>query len=642
MQKGEKIMNYGFAKVGAYTPEIRVADVDYNTEKIILGISEAEKKGLGLVAFPELCVSGYTCGDLFYSSVILTESLNAVIKISNSTADKKVLVVVGAPYKLDGLIYNVAFVIQGGNILGIVPKSYLPNYSEFYEKRYFAPAFEGVKQIKIANKIIPFGKNLLFTDKNNTAFKLAIELCEDLWTPIPPSISHAVNGATVIVNLSCSAENVGKPEKRKSLVSSHSDKIVSAYVYANQGEGESTTDAVFSGHNLIAEHGVILAESKPFTSGLLVADVDLEYISSERTKLFNQVFKDVETEYITVEFSGATATDISSVQRQFNKSPFIPSCEKDLEFIINMQAEGLKKRLAHSGAKSLVIGLSGGLDSTLALIVCVEALKKLNRPMKEILAVTMPCFGTTSRTLDNSIKLAKAFGVTLKKVDISKAVLRHFKDIKQEATNTDVTYENSQARERTQVLMDMANMVGGLVVGTGDLSELTLGWATYNGDHMSMYAVNSSVPKTLVRKLVEYYAKVNRLKLANVLKDILDTPVSPELLPSNDKDISQKTEDIVGPYDLHDFYLYNYVKKGYSPKKIYAVACKAFKGEFSEQTILKWLKIFFRRFFNQQFKRSCLPDGVKIGEISLSPRGSWKMPSDAVSALWLKELEEIN
>lgn len=636
-------MKYGFVKTGAYTPKIRVADVEYNTEKIKEGIVLAEKEGVELLVFPESCVTGYTCGDLFYSDVLLAKAKSALTEIAEFLKGRDMLVFVGAPIFREGLIYNCAAAMCDGRILGIVPKKYLPNYNEFYEKRQFAPAPETNDAIRFGKETIPFGTNLIFCDENRENFTVGAELCEDLWTPFPPSISHALAGANVIVNLSCSDEVVGKAEYRRELVGNHSAKISCGYVYADAGEGESTTDMVFSGHNLIAENGRILKESKLFSSGLIATELDVDFVANERKKTFNQTFH-THDEYAKVYFS--VKGEKGTLTRSYEKTPFVPLEENELksraELIIRMQAEGLKKRMEHTHAGSLVIGLSGGLDSTLALIVTIEAVKLKDGDLKKIIAVTMPCFGTTSRTYDNTIKLARATGVTLRKVDISKSVARHLKDLKHKDGDYDVTYENAQARERTQVLMDIANMTGGMVVGTGDLSELALGWATYNGDHMSMYAVNASVPKTLVRHLVKSFADKSKKSLKAVLYDVLDTPVSPELLPADNGNISQKTEDIVGPYVLHDFFLYNFIRRGFSPSKIYEIAKATFVGDFSDETIIKWLKIFFRRFFNQQFKRSCLPDGVKVGSVTLSPRGDWRMPSDAVSSLWLAEIESLS
>lgn len=641
-------MKYGFIKTAAITPEIRVADTEFNAAKIIGLIEKAEKLGVELAVFPELSITGYTCGDLFYSETLLSGALKALRAIADSTKDKKMLVFAGLPVKIKGLIYNVAAAINQGEVLCFVPKTYLPNYNEFYEKRQFAAWSSEIENLSVdlAPNLcapVPVLRNVVFKDKTESRFTVSAEICEDLWAADSPSVSHAENGANIIVNLSCSDEIVGKAEYRRDLIKVQSAKLTAAYIYSDAGEGESTTDLVFAGHNLIAENGVILAESKPFENGFAVADADVGFLDYERGKVFNYNLPAVKKDgYRVISFDGYK--DGENSERVFAKTPFVPidgaAISSRAESILGMQAEGLKKRVQHTNAKTVVIGLSGGLDSTLAILVAVSAMKKLGRNLKDVIAVTMPCFGTTSRTFDNTVKLAKALGVTLKKVDITKSVQRHLKDIKH-GGNPDTTYENAQARERTQVIMDIANMTGGLVVGTGDLSELALGWATYNGDHMSMYGVNASVPKTLVRYIVKHYADSSRGKLKAVLYDILDTPVSPELLPPKDGEIAQKTEDIVGPYILHDFFLYNMMRRGYSPSKIYFVAKKAFKDEFDDQTILKWLKIFVKRFFAQQFKRSCVPDGVKVGSVALSPRGDLRMPSDAVCALWLKEISEL-
>ena len=635
-------MNLGYVRVATYTPEIKVGDVEYNLTELKNGIDLGLKKGVQLLAFPELCLTGYTAGDLFYQKTLLNAVENALINLATYTNDKNILIFIGAPLQKDGLIYNCSVAVFNGEIIGVVPKSYLPDYGAYNEKRYFVPASDKLSNITFnisddKEMKVPFGRNIIFTDRKNQALKVAVEICEDLWTAVPPSLYHAVSGARIIINHSASPEFSGRVKTRESLVKTNSEKIVSAYIYSNAGKGESTTDCVFSGHSMICENGEILAESQPFNSGLIFADVDLDAIDYNRNKVFNQNFGIEQKEYLTVNFSLDAKNLVSD--RAYDKLPFIKDGEED--FLITAQASGLIKRITHTNAKTLILGLSGGLDSTLALIVAVRAMKLLNRSLKDIITITMPCFGTSSRTLENSIKLAKAYGTTLKKVDITKSVKRHLKDIKHPETLHDAAYENAQARERTQVLMDVANMENGLVIGTGDLSELALGFATYNGDHMSMYAVNGSVPKTLVRHLVTYSANTAKGKLKAVLLDIVDTPVSPELIPSGDKTIKQVTEDIVGPYILHDYFLYSMIVKGFSPKKIYYTAVNTFKGDFDKETILKWLKIFTRRFFNQQFKRSCVPDGVKVGSVGLSPRGAFNMPSDAVSALWLNELENL-
>ena len=640
-------MKYGYVKVAAITPEIRVADTEYNAKNIIDLIEKADRADVELAVFPELSVTGYTCGDLFYSDTLLKGALDGLKRIAAATKDKKMLVFVGLPVKKDGKLYNVAAAVSDGRVLGLVPKTYLPNYNEFYEKRHFN-AYKGqTDSIRLDynagaegdSVLVPFGTNILFCDGARENFKVAAEICEDLWTVSPPSCVHAINGATVIVNLSCSDEIIGKADYRRQLIKTQSARLNAAYVYADAGDGESTTDMVFSGHDIIAENGEILSESGLFTTGITLAEIDVDFLSYERSKTFNYDFGEKAGGYTKIDFSASRET---LPTRKYQKTPFVPSdisaVKERAELILKIQAEGLKKRLAHTRAKTAVLGLSGGLDSTLAILVTVKAAELCGLNKKNVIAVTMPCFGTTSRTFENTLKLAKALGVTLKKVDITKAVLRHLKDIKH-GGQTDVTYENAQARERTQVIMDIANQTGGIVVGTGDLSELALGWATYNGDHMSMYGVNSSVPKTLVRYIVRYFADCSRGKLKAVLNDILATPVSPELLPPKDGEIAQKTEDIVGPYELHDFFLYCTVRKGFSPAKTLYVAQKTFGGEYDAETIEKWLKIFIRRFFAQQFKRSCVPDGVKVGSVALSPRGDLRMPSDAVCTLWLKEIE---
>ena len=633
-------MKYGFVRVGAITPEIKVADVSFNAASIKDGIIKAEKAGVEVLVFPELSLTGYTCADLFYSDVLLSAAKNALFEVAEFTKGKEMLVFVGLPIKKDGKIYNVAAAINKGEILGLIPKTFLPNYNEFYEKRWFSPAENTVGEVFINGKAVPFGKNIIFSEKKREFFKVAAEICEDLWSISPPSVSHSLNGATLTVNLSASNEIIGKAEYRRNLIKSHSAKCVSAYAYADAGEGESTTDTVFAGHNLIAENGTLLNESRLFETGLITADVDLMFVEYERSKLYNYDYNS-DGEYKIVRFS---VDNDGEINRVFGKTPFVPTEENELksraEIILEMQAQALKKRIIHTRSAAAVLGLSGGLDSTLAAIVAVSAMEKAGKTSKDVITITMPCFGTSSRTFDNTIKLSKALKTTLKKVDISAAVKRHLKDIKHEDGKLDAAFENAQARERTQVIMDIANMTGGLAVGTGDLSELALGWATYNGDHMSMYGVNCSIPKTLVRYLVKYYADKSKGKLKAVLYDILDTPVSPELLPAKDGEISQKTEDIVGPYELHDFYIYHFLRRGASPEKIKYIAEKTFGSVYGKETIDKWLKVFVRRFFTQQFKRSCSPDGVKVGSVALSPRGDLKMPSDAVFEEWIKELEK--
>lgn len=632
-------MEFGFIKVAAATPSVKVADVEYNTQEIIKCILEADKQKAEVIVFPELCVTGYTCGDLFFYDTLIKATYKGVEKIINTTKDINSLIFIGIPFKYNDRIYNVALAIYKGKILGIVPKTYLPNYNEFNEKRYFVPAAKENLTVNFLGQETIFGKKVIFDGGGN--FKVSAEICEDLWSVTPPSINHALAGATIIVNLSCSTETVGKLNSRKNLVSSHCKKIVAGYVYANCGKGESTTDCVYSGHNIIAEHGKILCESTLFENQIIYSEIDTDSLAYERSKLFNYDYN-IESGYQTICFPFERRE--YTLTRRYSKTPFVP--KNDLissraELVLSIQAAGLEKRLVHTGAKKLVIGLSGGLDSTLAILVCAKVMQNLKRDTKDILAVTMPCFGTSERTLTNTIKLAKALKVTLKKIDITKTVTRHLKDISHPLDLYDAAYENAQARERTQVIMDLANAENGLVVGTGDLSELALGWATYNGDHMSMYGVNGSIPKTLVRYLVSHVASISKLKLKTTLQSILDTPVSPELLPAESGEISQKTEEIVGPYILHDFFLYNLIRKGFGPKKVFYLACKTFEGDFKKETILKWLTTFVKRFFSQQFKRSCLPDGVKVGSVGFSPRGDWHMPSDAICSAWLEELKNL-
>lgn len=626
-------MKFGLVKCGCFSPKIKVCDVEFNAQSIINDINKAKTLGVELVVFPEMCLTGYTLGDLVFSDVLLSGATRALEKIV-SIVPEKMLVFLGIPLKKDGIIYNVAVGISGGKIVGVIPKTNLSSFQE----RYFAPARKGVENLDVCGQTVPFGTDIIFSNDNSN-LKIAVEIGEDLFAINSPSNRHAENGATVIVNLSANAQIIGKSEGIINAVNAQSKKLCSAYMYSEAGDGESTTDSVFSGQAVISELGKTLAQKPAFLREIVITDIDVDLIAFRRSKWFKNISAE---NYVNVNVD--ILTDNEKIDRFINNSPFVPTCEKQrkarAEEVLNIQAEGLKKRIEHTNSGSVVIGLSGGLDSTLAILVAVKAMGLANRPIKDVIAVTMPCFGTTSRTYDNTIKLAKALGVTLKKIDITKSVLRHLKDIKHNGS-LDVTYENAQARERTQVLMDVANQTGGLVVGTGDMSELALGWATYNGDHMSMYGVNCSIPKTLVRHIVSYVAENSKGKLKSVLFDILDTPVSPELLPPKSGDISQKTEDIVGPYELHDFFLYNFIRNGYSPIKIYQIAKRAFYSEYDNQTILKWLKTFVRRFFNQQFKRSCVPDGVKVGSLSLSPRGEWSMPSDAVSTLWLKELDGL-
>ena len=635
-------MRQGFVKVAAATPDIRVADVDYNTEQICRMMDEAAGEGAKIIVFPELCITGYTCSDLFTQEVLLDHAREAPRKIAAHTADKDALIFVGAPISVDGELYNVAAALNHGRILGLTTKTFLPNYGEFYEMRQFREGPETAREIFFDGEKVPFGPQILFTASCMEQLVVSAEICEDVWSPIPPSIEAAREGATIIVNCSASDETIGKAAYRRSLIEGQSARLIAGYVYANAGEGESTTDLVFGGHNIIAENGTVLAASKRFQNGVIYTEIDVKRLLSERRK--NTTFQTAgERRLFRVPFEiEMTQTRLT---RKFDSRPFVPGAEaeraKRCEEILTIQAMGLKKRLAHTHAKSAVVGISGGLDSTLALLVTAKAFDYLEMDRKQIIAVTMPCFGTTDRTYRNACKMAVKLGASLREVPIAEAVTQHFKDICHDPEDHSVTYENSQARERTQVLMDISNQEGGLVIGTGDMSELALGWATYNGDHMSMYGVNASVPKTLVRHLVQYYADTAEdEELKTVLYDVLDTPVSPELLPPKDGGIAQKTEDLVGPYELHDFYLYYMLRFGYEPAKIYRLAKLAFAGEYDEETIQKWLRTFCWRFFSQQFKRSCLPDGPKVGTVALSPRGDWRMPSDACVASWLRDLEK--
>lgn len=636
-------MKQGFVKVAAATPKIAVADCKKNVEVILESIREMEEKGAKVMVLPELCITGYTCADLFWQGRLLEEAKESLQKIANETADVDALIFVGLPLEVYGKLYNVAAVLNHGELLGIVPKKYLPNYNEFYEERHFTPGEETAEEITLFGRTVPFGMNLLFSCEDMPHLTVAAEICEDLWAPEPPSVRHALAGATVIVNLSASDEMVGKDSYRRNLVATQSARLVCGYLYSTAGEGESSQDLVFGGQNLIAENGVMLAEAKRFHNETVCTELDVDRLVSERRRMTTYPAQK-DSGYRRISFS--LRMEETVLTRFVDPQPFVPSDKRNRELrcdeILNIQAMGLKKRLEHTHCRSAVIGISGGLDSTLALLVTVRAFDMLGLPRGQILSVTMPCFGTTDRTYQNACQLTRCLGATLKEVDIKEAVTIHFRDIGQNMENHDVTYENGQARERTQILMDLANQTGGMVIGTGDLSELALGWATYNGDHMSMYAVNSSVPKTLVRHLVRYYADTcGEEKLERILLDILDTPVSPELLPPKDGVISQKTEDLVGPYELHDFFLYYMMRVTYEPKKLYRVAKYAFQGQYEEEVILKWLKIFYRRFFAQQFKRSCLPDGPKVGSVAVSPRGDLRMPSDACVRIWLEELEEL-
>ncbi|MBQ1507582.1 MAG: NAD(+) synthase [Ruminococcus sp.] len=637
-------MKYGFVKVAAATPKIRIADCGENANRIIAMTAEAYKNGAAAVCFPELCVTGYTCSDLFLQKTLLKSAENAVKKIMRETAETDILIAVGTPVEASQSLFNCAAVIHRGRLLGLVPKTNLPNHGEFYETRHFTSGARFEEYISYAGQEgVCLSAKQLFTCEDMPDFTVGVEICEDLWTPSSPSEGLARSGATVILNLSASDEIIGKAAYRRDLVRVQSGKLICAYVYSDAGIGESTTDMVFSGHNIIAENASVLAESRKFSNGITYADIDLERIISERRR--STTFTPDRTEKHRHIFDMLPRK--TELSREFRRTPFVPSNKSDLESrceeILTIQATGLATRMTNAGVKNLVLGLSGGLDSTLALIVSVHAADMLGLDRKCIHAVTMPCFGTTKRTKSNAEKLALAYGADFEEINISSAVRQHFSDIHHNESVTDVTYENAQARERTQVLMDLSNKLNALVVGTGDLSELALGWATYNGDHMSMYAVNASIPKTLVLFLTSYEAQRSEGELKSVLLDVLATPVSPELLPPDKNgEIAQKTEDVVGPYELHDFFLYYFVRFGFSPAKIYLMAKRSFEGAYSPETVKKWLTVFVRRFFTQQFKRSCMPDGPKVGTVALSPRSDWRMPSDASSRAWLENLEELD
>lgn len=634
-------MKDGFVKVAAATPSLRVADCDYNTTQIINCIEIAAKNGAVVVALPELSVTGYTCSDLFLQQAMLDKAEQSVARIIDSTKQFNAIFTVGVPVRRGSALYNCAAVICKGQLLGLVPKINIPNYSEYYEQRHFTSE-RNTCHIKFAGVDTTILPRAVFRCSSMPQLCVGVEICEDLWVSSPPSEVLSAAGANLIINLSASAETVGKCEYRKLLVKMQSAKTFSAYVYADSGFGESTTDLIYSSHNIIAEYGRVLAESPRFCENIIYADVDIFILESERRRI-NTFPRNTECDVEEINFELDVCD--TNLQRKFDKKPFVPSDREKVNErcneILSFQAIGLATRLKHTGIDTVVLGLSGGLDSTLALIATVHAFDMIKLDRKNIITVTMPCFGTTNRTKKNAQKLSEAYGVTLLEVDITAAVNQHFVDIDQDPGNPDVTYENAQARERTQVLMDIANKNSALVVGTGDLSELALGWSTYNGDHMSMYAINSSIPKTLVRYITKFEADNSGNELKSVLLDILDTPVSPELLPPKDGDIAQRTEEIVGPYELHDFFLYYFIRFGFRPSKIFRIAKLAFAGEYDERTIKHWLEVFIKRFFSQQFKRSCMPDGPKVGSVTLSPRGDFRMPSDASVKLWLDELKGV-
>lgn len=640
-------MKHGFIKAAAMTPKIRVADPVYNAQQICLELAKALEREAKIIVFPELCITGYTCGDLFLQELLLTEAKEQLLVIAEKTKGTDALVFVGLPLVRESKLYNVAAALHDGKVLGFIPKANIPAYAEFYEGRNFTAgnrepvAF--VWEAGAERMSTPFGTNLLFEVDAVEGLRVGCEICEDIWVVNSPASLHALAGATVIVNLSASSETVGKDEYREMLVKSGSARMIAGYVYASAGEGESTQDLVFGGHNIIAENGTVLSQAKLFENTAVYADLDIHRLQMERRRM-STFTPDESSRYLLIPVSMKRAE--TKLERFFSPTPFVPADDemkrKRCEEILCIQSYGLKKRYEHTGSRTAVIGVSGGLDSTLSLLVTARTFDLLGLPRKNIIAVTMPCFGTTDRTYENACRLAKTLGASLEEINIRDAVTGHFKDIGQDMEKHDVTYENSQARERTQVLMDIANRENGLVIGTGDMSELALGWATYNGDHMSMYGVNAGVPKTLVRHLVKYYADTcGQKELADILLDVLDTPVSPELLPPVDGGISQKTEDLVGPYELHDFFLYYMLRCGFEPEKLYRIAKRSFEGQYGEETILKWLKTFYRRFFAQQFKRSCLPDGPKVGSVAVSPRGDLRMPSDACGRIWLEQLDRL-
>ena len=640
-------MKYGYVKVAAATCDIKVGDVTFNADKIIENIDKAIEKKVEAVVFPELSLTGYTCSDLFWQTEMLNKVYEETLRIAKHTSGKNIVAIVGIPFEALGKLYNCAAIITNGKVIGLVPKKNLPNYSEFYEARHFTPGFKDALKVTFPgqNEEVLMGMNIIFKDKNMSSFTFAVEICEDLWVPKAPSVNHALAGANIIFNLSASDEITGKSSYRRELVSSQAARLVCGYVYADAGEGESTTDLVFAGHNIIAENGRILKESERFKNEMIIADIDMDRIVNERRKMTTYSPNPEKYIYSKVEFE--IQENECVLEDKIFQNPFVPdNMDKRNERcneILTIQSMGLKKRIAHTNAKSVVVGISGGLDSTLALLVAVRAMDALKRDRKDILAVTMPGFGTTDRTYDNAVTLIKNLGATFMEISIKDAATKHYEDIGHDINVHDVTYENVQARQRTLYLMNLANEHGGFVIGTGDLSELALGWATYNGDHMSMYGVNASIPKTLVRHLVKYYADTcGNEELEKTLLDVLDTPVSPELLPPKENgNISQKTEDLVGPYELHDFFMYYMLRLGYGPEKIFFLANNAFSEKYDKATIYKWLRNFYYRFFAQQFKRSCLPDGPKVGTVAVSPRGDLRMPSDACARLWIERLEKI-
>ena len=636
----------GFVRVGAVVPKLKVADTEFNCNEIIKQIEVASNNKIQIVVFPELCVTGYTCQDLFEQDTLLEEAEKALNKILDYTNNLDIICIIGMPIKAENQLFNTAVVIQKGKILGIVPKTFIPNYGEFYEKRWFASSKNAnKKEIEILDQKVPFGIDLLFKDKENNEICFGIEICEDIWAVEPPSNKLALLGANIIFNLSASNEVIGKKEYRRDLVKMQSAKTISGYVYCSCGVNESTADLVFSGESMIFENGSCLSNNErfKFESNIIFTEIDTKRLANDRRKNISFMGDSVDLEYREIKIN--IPDNIENLTREYSKTPFVPEDKKKIseicEEILNIKSYGLAKRLLHTNINKTIIGISGGLDSTLAFLVIIKAYEILNLPKENIIAITMPGFGTTSRTHNNSMKLINEYGATFREINITKSSLQHFEDIGHDKNIKDVTYENAQARERTKILMDIANKENGLVIGTGDLSELALGWCTYNGDHMSMYAVNASIPKTLVKYIIKWVAENSKQECKNIIDDILDTPISPELLPPDEKgNIEQKTEEQVGPYILHDFFLYHFLRYGAEPKKIYILACKTFKQDFKEEEIKHWLQVFIKRFFTQQFKRNCIPDGPKVGTVSLSPRGDLRMPSDANYNIWLKNLSE--
>ena len=631
----------GFVRVGAVVPKLKVADTEFNCNEIIKQIEVASNNKIQIVVFPELCVTGYTCQDLFEQDTLLEEAEKALNKILDYTNNLDIICIIGMPIKAENQLFNTAVVIQKGKILGIVPKTFIPNYGEFYEKRWFASSKNAnKKEIEILDQKVPFGIDLLFKDKENNEICFGIEVCEDIWAVEPPSNKLALLGANIIFNLSASNEVIGKKEYRRDLVKMQSAKTISGYVYCSCGVNESTADLVFSGESMIFENGSCLTNNQrfDFESNMIFTEIDTKRLANDRRKNISFMGNPVDLEYREIKIN--IPDNIENLTREYSKTPFVPEDKKKIseicEEILNIQSYGLAKRLLHTNINKTIIGISGGLDSALAFLVIIKAYEVLNLPKENIIAITMPGFGTTSRTHKNSIKLINEYGATFREINITKSSLQHFEDIGHDKKMKDITYENAQARERTKILMDIANEENGIVVGTGDLSELALGWCTYNGDHMSMYSVNASIPKTLVEYIIKWVADNSKEEYKNIINDILDTPISPELLPPDENgNIEQKTEEQVGPYILHDFFLYHFLRYGAEPKKIYILACKTFKNDFKKEDIKHWLQVFIKRFFTQQFKRNCMPDGPKVGTVSLSPRGDLRMPSDASYNIWL-------